>query len=80
MDQDNNCQHVWEDAGLWDGVDPKTSLKTGGKVYKCTKCQKNAHTSEQLLEMGGTYKNQTVSEYIEAEKKFIEEFQKKQSQ
>ncbi len=80
MDQNNVCQHEWEDAGLWDGIDPKTRLQTGGKIFKCTKCQKNVRTLKELMEMGGTYKNQSVSDYIDAEKNFFAKLSEKKAQ
>jgi DNA-directed RNA polymerase subunit M/transcription elongation factor TFIIS len=36
--KDEECRHVWEKVGLWDGRDQETKERTGGPVFKCKEC------------------------------------------
>ena len=52
MDE-QKCMHEWKPSGLWDGETPDGS-KTGGVLYKCTKCGDKATSKEQIAQKGGT--------------------------
>jgi len=51
--EENNCDHRWRAAGLWDGKDPVTLQRTGGVWYVCRTCGKRVNSITEARELGG---------------------------
>ena len=58
MEENNKCDHVWANSGLWDGKTPD-GQRTGGIMYKCKLCGDKATTMEEIKKKGGSYDKNT---------------------